>query len=75
MWIIRSSGYAVSRFCNNARLLKKQLLEEHDQALELQSLRLSELRLVAPKLLAQPPYGGFGMKESKIPEGWLSGRP
>ncbi|CAA6657283.1 unnamed protein product [Spirodela intermedia] len=36
---IDSELYPISRFCNNARLLKKQLLEEHDQALELESLR------------------------------------
>ncbi|MQM21871.1 hypothetical protein Taro_054917 [Colocasia esculenta] len=64
---IDSELYSMSRFFNNSRLLKKQLLEEHDQALELQRMRLSELHL-APKMLIQQPLYDYSLKELKVPE-------
>uniref|UniRef100_A0A1D1Y1I1 Zinc finger CCCH domain-containing protein 18 n=1 Tax=Anthurium amnicola TaxID=1678845 RepID=A0A1D1Y1I1_9ARAE len=61
-----SELYSMSRFCNNSRFLRKQLLEEQDQALELQRMRLSEFHF-APNPLIQQPFYDYSMKELKVP--------
>ncbi|KAF8391659.1 hypothetical protein HHK36_023966 [Tetracentron sinense] len=53
------------RFCDNSRLLRKQLVNEHEQAIELERLRLSELQL-APKPLIHQPYFDYSMDELKL---------
>ncbi|KAI3870545.1 hypothetical protein MKX03_022738, partial [Papaver bracteatum] len=50
--------YSVSRVYDTSRLLKKQFIEEHEQLLELERRRLSEMHL-ATKSLAHQPYLGF----------------
>lgn len=58
---------SVPRVCDNSRLLRKQLMEEHEQALELERRRLSEFQL-APKPLARHAYHGHSMDEFKLSE-------
>lgn len=54
---------SIPRVCDNSRLLRKQqLMEEHEQALELERRRLSELQLT-PK--TAHPYFGYSMDEFK----------
>ncbi|KAJ9686868.1 hypothetical protein PVL29_015638 [Vitis rotundifolia] len=54
---------SIPRVCDNSRLLRKQqLMEEHEQALELERRRLSELQLT-PK--STHPYFGYSMDEFK----------
>ncbi|KAG6724693.1 hypothetical protein I3842_03G269500 [Carya illinoinensis] len=57
----------VVRVGDNLRLRKQQLIEEHEQALELESRCFSELRL-APKLFSHHPYIGHSMDELKCSE-------
>ncbi|XP_043691608.1 zinc finger CCCH domain-containing protein 18-like isoform X2 [Telopea speciosissima] len=57
---------SMPRICDNSRLIRKQLMEEHEQALELERRRLTELQL-APKQLTQP-YFGYTMDELKLSE-------
>ncbi|XP_042490517.1 zinc finger CCCH domain-containing protein 18-like isoform X2 [Macadamia integrifolia] len=57
---------SMPRICDNSRLLRKQLMEEHEQALELERRRLTELQL-APKQLTRP-YFGYSMDELKLSE-------
>eukprot|EP00262_Sarcandra_glabra_P021144 TRINITY_DN8759_c0_g1_i1.p1 TRINITY_DN8759_c0_g1~~TRINITY_DN8759_c0_g1_i1.p1 ORF type:complete len:584 (-),score=57.06 TRINITY_DN8759_c0_g1_i1:413-2164(-) len=56
----------VPRICDNSRLLRKQMFEEHEHVLELERRRLSELQLV-PKPLTQS-YFGYPMEELKLTE-------
>ncbi|OVA10631.1 RNA recognition motif domain [Macleaya cordata] len=58
--------HSVPRVCDNSRLLRKQFMEEHEQALELERRRLSELHL-ATKPLTHQPYFGF-MDDFKLSE-------
>ncbi|XP_043689021.1 zinc finger CCCH domain-containing protein 18-like [Telopea speciosissima] len=57
---------SMPRIFGNSRLFRKQLMEEHEQALELERRRLTELQLVA-KQLTQP-YFGYSMDELKLSE-------
>lgn len=59
------------RVCDNSRLLRRQLIEEHEQALELEWGHLSELQLT-PKPLSRHPYFGYSMDELKFSEGLIS---
>ncbi|XP_042492580.1 zinc finger CCCH domain-containing protein 18-like isoform X2 [Macadamia integrifolia] len=56
--------HSMSRVLGNSRLFREQLMEEHEQALELERRRLTELQL-APKQLT-PPYFGYSMDEIKL---------
>lgn len=56
------------RVCENSRLLRKQLIEEHEQLLEFESRRFSELHLAA-KPLNHHSYCGYTMDEFKPSEG------
>lgn len=55
------------RISDNSRLLRKQLMEEHEQALEFERRHLSELQLT-PKHLSHHPYFGYSMNELKLSE-------
>ncbi|XP_062152648.1 zinc finger CCCH domain-containing protein 18 isoform X3 [Alnus glutinosa] len=56
------------RVCDNSRLPRKQLIEGHEQqALELESRLLSELKL-ASKPLSHHSYFGYSMDELKLSE-------
>ncbi|MQL94787.1 hypothetical protein Taro_027452 [Colocasia esculenta] len=61
----REKSRTSDRFLNNSGLLKKQLLEEHERALELQRKHLSELHL-GPKPMMQQSLFGFRMEELKV---------
>lgn len=56
------------RVCDNSRLLRKQLIEENEQAFERERRCLSELQLAA-KPLSHRPYYGYAMDELKLSEG------
>nr|DAD23607.1 TPA_asm: hypothetical protein HUJ06_025070 [Nelumbo nucifera] len=58
--------HSMPRLCDNSRILRKQIMEEHEQALELERRRLTELQL-APKALSHQPYFGY-MDELKLSE-------
>ncbi|XP_010270170.1 PREDICTED: zinc finger CCCH domain-containing protein 18-like isoform X2 [Nelumbo nucifera] len=58
--------HSMPRLCDNSRMLRKQMIDEHEQALELERGRLSELQLV-PKALSHQPYFGF-MDDLKLSE-------
>ncbi|KAJ6343287.1 hypothetical protein OIU76_005093 [Salix suchowensis] len=62
-----SELHSVPRACDNSRLLGKQLMEEHEQALELERRRLSEFHFVR-KPLTQHAYLGRYMEELKLSE-------
>ncbi|KAJ6674564.1 TRANSCRIPTION FACTOR C3H FAMILY-RELATED [Salix viminalis] len=62
-----SELHSVPRTSDNSRLLRKQLMEEHEQALELERRRLSEFHFV-PKPLTQQAYLGHYMDELKLSE-------
>ncbi|KAK9284949.1 hypothetical protein L1049_024131 [Liquidambar formosana] len=62
-----SELHSMPRVCDNSRLLRKQLIEEHEQALELERRRLSEFQL-APKPLTHHPYFGYSMDELRLSE-------
>ncbi|KAJ6680579.1 TRANSCRIPTION FACTOR C3H FAMILY-RELATED [Salix purpurea] len=62
-----SELHSVPRACDNSRLLGKQLMEEHEQALELERRRLSEFHFVR-KPLTQQAYLGHYMEELKLSE-------
>ncbi|KAK6918750.1 RNA recognition motif domain [Dillenia turbinata] len=53
------------RVCDNSRLLRKKLMEEHEQALELERRRLMELQM-ASKPLSHLSYLGYSMDELKF---------
>ncbi|KAJ8748599.1 hypothetical protein K2173_007589 [Erythroxylum novogranatense] len=59
---------SVSRACESSRLFRKQLAEEHEQALEFERRRLSELQL-PPKPLNHHSYFGYSMDVLKLSEG------
>lgn len=63
-----SEFQSMPRMCDNARLLRKQLIEEHEQALEFERRRLSEMQLTT-KASNQMPYFGYSVDESKHSEG------
>lgn len=56
------------RICEASRLLRKQYIEDHEQALELEARRLSELQL-AHRPLSHQPYFGYCMDDLKLSEG------
>ncbi|OVA15105.1 RNA recognition motif domain [Macleaya cordata] len=56
------------RYCENSRLLRKQLMEEHDQALEFERRRFSEFQLATKPLSHPPPYFAYSMDELKFAE-------
>ncbi|XP_077216113.1 zinc finger CCCH domain-containing protein 18-like isoform X2 [Tasmannia lanceolata] len=58
--------HSMPRFCDNSRLLRKQLMDEHEQTLELERRRFSELQL-APKPHIQP-YFSHPMEDLKLLE-------
>uniref|UniRef100_A0A5B7A079 Zinc finger CCCH domain-containing protein 18 n=2 Tax=Davidia involucrata TaxID=16924 RepID=A0A5B7A079_DAVIN len=62
-----SELHSMPRGCDNSRLLRKQLMEEHEQALELERRRLLELQLV-PKAMNHHPYFGYSMDDLKLSE-------
>ncbi|PIA58164.1 hypothetical protein AQUCO_00500237v1 [Aquilegia coerulea] len=55
------------RLCDTSRLLRKQFIEDHEQALEHEARRLSELQL-AHRPLSHPNYFGYSMDDLKISE-------
>ncbi|XP_068669293.1 zinc finger CCCH domain-containing protein 18-like isoform X3 [Aristolochia californica] len=55
---LHSSEWTVHRASDNSRLIRKQLIEEHEQAMELERRRLSDLQL-APKPVTQQPYFNY----------------
>ncbi|KAJ4975883.1 hypothetical protein NE237_000989 [Protea cynaroides] len=63
---MESEFQPMPRVCNNSRLFRKQLIEEHEQVLELERRRLSELQLM-PKQLTQP-YFGYSVDDLKLAE-------
>ncbi|OAY35019.1 zinc finger CCCH domain-containing protein 18 isoform X2 [Manihot esculenta] len=60
-----SELYSMTRVLDNSRMLKKQLMEENENALELERRRLLELKLV-PKSLNHQSYFGYSMDELKF---------
>ncbi|KAA8526592.1 hypothetical protein F0562_008205 [Nyssa sinensis] len=60
-----SELHPMPRVCDNSRLLRKQLMEEHEQALELERRHLLELQL-APKAMNHYPYFGYSMDDAKF---------
>lgn len=62
-----SEFHSMPRVCENARFLRKQFMEENEQALELERRRLSEMHLAA-KPLSHHFYYGYPMDEFKHPE-------
>ncbi|KAF3443272.1 hypothetical protein FNV43_RR12954 [Rhamnella rubrinervis] len=62
-----SEFHSMPRVCDNSRLLRKQLIEENEQAFELERRCLSELQLAA-KPLSHRPYYGYAMDELKLSE-------
>ncbi|XP_059442401.1 zinc finger CCCH domain-containing protein 18-like isoform X3 [Corylus avellana] len=60
-----SELHAMARGCETSRLLRKQLMEEQEQALELERRHLAELQL-ARKLPASPPYFGYSSDGFKV---------
>ncbi|KAK9269248.1 hypothetical protein L1049_001018 [Liquidambar formosana] len=57
----------MSRGSETSRLLRQQLMEEHEQALELETRRLAELQL-AQQFPGNQPYFGYCMDELKVSE-------
>ncbi|KAK9924357.1 hypothetical protein M0R45_032730 [Rubus argutus] len=62
-----SELHSMPRVCDSSRLLRKQFIEEHEQALEFERRRLSEMHLAA-KPLSHHLYYGYSMDEFKHPE-------
>ncbi|KAK2648295.1 hypothetical protein Ddye_015784 [Dipteronia dyeriana] len=62
-----SELHSMPRVCENSRLLRKQLIEEHEQAMELERRRFSEMQL-ASKPLTHHSYFGYSMDELKLSE-------
>ncbi|XP_021887115.1 zinc finger CCCH domain-containing protein 18 isoform X2 [Carica papaya] len=59
---------SMPRANDNTRLLRKQFTEEHEQALELERRRFSELQFT-PKPMPPPhSYFGYSMDELKVPD-------
>lgn len=53
----------------SSRIIRRQLMEEHEQALELETMRLSQLR-ITHKHLASQSCMGYPLDELKPPEGF-----
>ncbi|KAH9804087.1 hypothetical protein WN944_002209 [Citrus x changshan-huyou] len=66
-----SELHSFSRGCETSRFIRKQLLEEQEQAFELERRRLAELQLVR-KPMPNPPYFGGYMDGLKISEDHLN---
>ncbi|XP_057956354.1 zinc finger CCCH domain-containing protein 18 isoform X2 [Malania oleifera] len=62
-----SELHSMTRVCENSRLLRKQIMEEHEQALEFERRRLLDLHL-APRSLTHHPCFGYSMDELKLSE-------
>ncbi|KAB1199126.1 Zinc finger CCCH domain-containing protein 18 [Morella rubra] len=62
-----SELHSMPRGCETSRLLRKQLLEEHEQGLELERMRLAELQLHRKPPVTQP-YYGYSMDGLKVSE-------
>ncbi|XP_037496501.1 zinc finger CCCH domain-containing protein 18 isoform X3 [Jatropha curcas] len=62
-----SDLHSIPRVCDNSRLLRKQLMEEHGNVLEFERRRLSDLQL-APKSHNHHSYFGYSMDELKFSE-------
>ncbi|XVF31896.1 hypothetical protein REPUB_Repub17cG0034100 [Reevesia pubescens] len=56
---------SMPRVCDNSRLFRKQLIEDHDQALEFERRRFSELQLAPKQHLTNHSYFGYSMDELK----------
>lgn len=56
------------RLCDGYATLKKQLIEEHEYAIELERRRLLELQLTPKRQMPQPETGNR-IDELNIPEG------
>ncbi|OMO81338.1 hypothetical protein CCACVL1_12477 [Corchorus capsularis] len=56
---------SMPRLCDNSRLLRKQLMEDHEQALEFERRRFSELQLAPKQHLTSHSYFGYSMDELK----------
>lgn len=65
---IDSELHALPRGFEMSRMLRKQLMEEQEQALEFQRRQLAELRL-PQKIPATQPYFGYSMDGLKISDG------
>lgn len=53
-----------------SRLLRKQLIEEHEQAFELERMRLAGLHLAQKPPINQP-YFGYSMEGLKVSDGMM----
>lgn len=60
--------FIVPRGYETSRLLRKQLMEEQEQALEFQRRQLAELR-IARKPISNRSYFGYSMDGLKVSEG------
>ncbi|KAG2682538.1 hypothetical protein I3843_11G195400 [Carya illinoinensis] len=65
---MESELHAMPRGCETSRLLRKQLIEEQEQALELERMRLADLQLARKSTISQPYFGYIdGLKVSDDP--------
>ncbi|XP_040986599.1 zinc finger CCCH domain-containing protein 18-like isoform X7 [Juglans microcarpa x Juglans regia] len=65
---MESELHAMPRGCETSRLLRRQLMEEQEQALELERMRLAELQLARKSTISQPYFGYMdGLKVSDDP--------
>ncbi|KAF5479033.1 hypothetical protein F2P56_005541 [Juglans regia] len=65
---MESELHAMPRGCETSRLLRRQLMEEQEQALELERMRLAELQLARKSTISQPYFGYMdGLKVSGDP--------
>ncbi|KAI4307903.1 hypothetical protein L6164_031030 [Bauhinia variegata] len=65
---------SMTRACGNSRFMRRQLMEEQEQALEFQRRRLAELQM-AQKSLGSSPKFGFSMDGLKVPEDCFNFQP
>lgn len=63
---------AVPRSCDGSGVLKKQLIEEHEYAIELERRRLLELQLTLKQPVSQP---GYRMDELNVPKVRIGSTP
>ncbi|XP_024021937.1 zinc finger CCCH domain-containing protein 18 isoform X1 [Morus notabilis] len=59
--------HSISRSYENSRLLRRQFMEQHERALELETRRLSGMHL-AGKPVNNQPFFGYSMDELKVSE-------
>ncbi|XP_030512636.1 zinc finger CCCH domain-containing protein 18-like isoform X2 [Rhodamnia argentea] len=59
---------SMPRSCDNSRFLGKEVIQEHETALELERRRFAEFH-IAPKALAHPVYFGHSMDQLNPSEG------